>query len=138
MTKDQKKTEDDFLSAIKDKAKGAFKEAAHGTAKDLGNMADEARKGINLGRRLTAAGYDIFEKTVGKERIIGAALGAKAGGMIGIIGGPAIAAKLGTAGAVAGFLGGKKFIDWLNKEQDNDKPDDPPPAPPAKPDDPAP
>lgn len=100
----------------------------HGFAKDAFNtagtnaklLANDARNAINFGRKVTDETYQFVEKTVGKERIISAAVVGKAAGVVGLVGGPVVAFKAGIVGGVVGFIGGKRLAAWLDDGKAND------------------
>ena len=121
--------DEDILSALKGTAKEAFGIAAE----EAGKVANTARAAINFGRDATDTAYNFVERTVGKERIISATIVGKIAGTAGLIGGPTVAFKAGIIGGVAGFIGGKHLVRWLDAGRAND---DAPPE--EKPKDPAP
>lgn len=86
----------------------------------LEHASKSVRGTLKSGENAISGAYNYVEDTIGKDRIIGAALGAKAGGFLGMAGGVVGMFKLGTIGAMAGFVGGRRFIDWYNKDENND------------------
>lgn len=145
------KNEKDPFEDMQDKAVAAFSKVSEDlgtiwkeTKEDVVSMIKQApgdiRDGINYGRKVAGDAYQYIEDTAGKDRLAGAALGAKIGGLWGVRAGVMGVSVGGVVGGVIGFAAGRKLYNWLEagKSNDNTPPADAPQPPASKPQDPAP
>lgn len=124
---------------------GDVKDAFHEAGKELKvatrEMTNDLRNGINAGRDALGKGYKYVEETVGRDRLAGAALGMKVGGLWGVRGGLFGIGVGGVVGGVVGFAAGRKLYTWLETGRANDNVDEsqqPPANKSGGPSDPAP
>ncbi len=115
-----------------------FEEAGSEISAAAKETTDELRDGINMGRKAIGDAYGYVENTVGRDRLAGAAIGAKIGGLLGVPGGLVGATVLGTVGTVVGFAAGRSLYNWLEAGRANDNAPEDQTAPKPGPDDPSP
>lgn len=118
MSDPKKRPEDEFTETIEGFLKDSFDTAKANVGEALDAVSRGARKTIKTGENAAKSAYNLVETTVGKDRVIGAVLGGKIGGTIGLVGGIPGSIKAGAIGTVAGFIGGRKFIEWYNKKEE--------------------
>lgn len=126
--------EEGLFAELRGMGKTAFNTVRTGAS----DAVDSTLRGAHEVEVAVTEGYKAVEGFVGRDRIIGAGLGMKAGGLLGLKPTPLIFHSLALGvlvGGVAGFVAGPAILERYRKangENDNDQP----PAP--KPDDPAP
>lgn len=133
---DRNKKPDDRFSIVKGFLRENFEIARKNVHEGMEVASAELRSTLKTGEKITGEAYAYVEKTVGKERVIGAAVGAKVGGTIGLGAGIPGMIVMGTAGAMVGLVSGRKFIQWYRNDEINDNPI--PPYSQSNPNDPAP
>ena len=129
MNSGQDKKPEDPFAGIGGYLKGAFERARAQVGDSLETLGNEARDTLKIGEKAAGKALDQIQETVGKDRIIGAVIGAKAGGTIGLAGGVPGMVKGGIVGAAVGFVGGRKFLEWYNRNEKNDNDPDGPSNP---------
>lgn len=142
MEQDKKEPEQqDILGELKGLAKESFDQVRQ----DVNSGIDMTMRGAHAAIGVVKDGYKVVEDKVGRDRLWGLGVGAKAGGVFAATkihaAIPLYVAQVGVAtivGAAAGFVAGP----WLAKRyaqangmESNDNPETPPPP---KPEDPAP
>lgn len=135
------KKEKGYLEEITGEIKTAFNEAGIELKTATKEVTDDLRDGINAGRDALGKGYAYVEETVGKDRIAGAALGMKVGGLWGVRAGLFGIGIGGLVGGAVGFAAGRKLYTWLEAGRANDNAQEPQQKPANKsggPSDPAP
>lgn len=116
--------EERFLQSLA-KTREDFRKTAERFPQDIREkISNPARTHINHVRRTTRELTEEFTNTVGPDRIKGALLGAKiAGTFVGLRTLHPLPTFIATAaGAAAGFIGGRKFYNWLDAEQTGEQP----------------
>ena len=134
MGTEEPKQPDDFFDTVKGMAKKGFDAARNEADSTVNNI----MLNIHHTKEIVVTGYQIVEDTVGKDRLIGAAAGAKAGALLLAKPGPLFLHGIATGaiiGGAVGFVVGPKFFERYRKVNDNHGDAKPPTT---KPNDPAP
>lgn len=127
MTEPDKKPPANPVEELRQYLRESFDSARTGINEELSAASRDLRATLKTGEGMAGDAYKYVEQTVGKDRVIGAVLGAKAGGTVGLVGGVHGMIFAGAVGAAAGFLGGRRFMNWYRADEGNDN--DPPAGP---------
>lgn len=120
MTEPDKRPPNDPVEEIRQYLLDSFERARAGVREELTVASNDLRDTLKAGEKMAGDAYQYVETTVGKDRVIGAVLGAKAGGTVGLVGGVHGMIFAGAVGAAAGFLGGRRFMNWYRADEGND------------------
>lgn len=101
-----------------------FDKAVANTGEALDAVSREARNTLKAGEELAKEAYGLVESTIGKDRVIGGVVGAKAGGTVGMAGGIKGIFLVGAVGMAIGVIGGRRFVEWYNRKDEKDKAND--------------